>query len=128
MITVFSKRTKRIIYQVRHYFIFGWKDKRVLSISNQDVLFKLLIKMNNNLKKYPASPLLIHCNTGIGRTGVLMCIYEIYNDFLRAKENNTTFKFSIFDTVLRLRYMRKSIIETKEQYAFIYRFVNKYLK
>lgn len=128
LITIYSKRTKRIIYQLRHFFIFSWVDKSVISQGKKKLLFKLLVTMKTTLDKDPSQPILVHCSAGIGRTGTLVAIYQIYDQFKRAQKNKRPFNFSIYNTVLRLRQMRQYMVQTPGQYFFIYQFIREYCK
>jgi protein tyrosine phosphatase len=128
MITIFSKRTNKIIYQLRHFFIFSWIDRSVISQGKQKLLFKLLSQMNKGLDRDPRSPILVHCSAGIGRTGTLISIYQIFSEFMKAKKNNKKFVFSVYDTILRLRHMRQFMVQTQGQYVFIYQFIHSFFK
>lgn len=128
MLTVYSKRTSHIIYQVKHFFLFGWEDHSVISYNTTKLLFKLIKTTNSLLAKYPKSPVLVHCSAGVGRTGTFLSVYQLYEQFLQAKEKGTIFKFSVYDTVLRLRYMRQFMVQTVDQYKFIHDFALDFFK
>lgn len=84
--------------------------------------------MNWMISKTPAEPLLVHCSAGIGRTGTLVALHELYKEFLKAKEKKREFRFSVYTTVLALRHMRQFMVQTDGQYAFIHRFIHMYFK
>ncbi|XP_031421917.1 tyrosine-protein phosphatase non-receptor type 22 isoform X2 [Clupea harengus] len=65
-------------------------------------------------------PICIHCSAGCGRTGALCAIDYTWNLLKRQciPEN-----FSIFDLVQDMRTQRPSVVQTKEQYALVYRAV-----
>jgi len=64
----------------------------------------------------------IHCSAGIGRTGTLLCLYNIYLLLNELKEAKEEIKISIFGLVRRLREQRWGMVQTKEQYKFLYEF------
>ena len=67
-------------------------------------------------------PLLVYCLTGLGRTGLFICIYYyltlLKTDFLSNSSNINC----IYDTVKLLRSQRYGVIQTKEQYKYCYAF------
>ncbi|XP_062396888.1 tyrosine-protein phosphatase non-receptor type 22 [Sardina pilchardus] len=65
-------------------------------------------------------PICIHCSAGCGRTGALCAIDYTWNLLKRQciPEN-----FSIYDLVQDMRTQRPSVVQTKEQYALVYRAV-----
>lgn len=63
---------------------------------------------------YKASPVLVHCSAGVGRTGTFMVI----DWALQLLE--TTGKFNVEETIKKLRQDRVSIVQTFEQYEFVH--------
>uniref|UniRef100_A0A8C4X8W1 protein-tyrosine-phosphatase n=2 Tax=Erpetoichthys calabaricus TaxID=27687 RepID=A0A8C4X8W1_ERPCA len=63
------------------------------------------------------APIIVHCSAGCGRTGVICTVDYIY-DLLKTKQINDS--FSILDIVWEMRQQRPSIVQTKEQYGFVY--------
>ncbi|XP_059188300.1 tyrosine-protein phosphatase non-receptor type 18 isoform X2 [Centropristis striata] len=76
-----------------------------------------LLEGARNSQGTHTSPLLIHCSAGCGRTGVI-CALDYIHDLLVTKIN--TSDFSIKQIVLELRRQRPSLVQTKEQYQFIF--------
>ncbi|XP_030852460.1 receptor-type tyrosine-protein phosphatase alpha-like [Strongylocentrotus purpuratus] len=67
------------------------------------------------------SPLFIHCSAGVGRTGVLITIDSVVSE---AKRNKLV---DIFGFVSKIRQSRPNMVQTKEQYKFVYEAVLEYL-
>jgi protein tyrosine phosphatase len=68
------------------------------------------------------TPLLVHCSAGLGRSGTLMMIYEIVCDLLREKTVQ-----SVTHKLLELRFFRNGLVQTEDQYRFIYVAVWEYI-
>lgn len=118
-----NKDNPEKIHIVRHFFIHSWVDMSVISKSKRILLMKLINFMTNTLNKFPKCPVVVHCSAGIGRTGTLIALYHLYQDYLNAKKENQNFKFSVYDTVIRLRHMRRFMVQTDSQYEFIFDFM-----
>ncbi|ROL46898.1 Tyrosine-protein phosphatase non-receptor type 12 [Anabarilius grahami] len=63
-------------------------------------------------------PICIHCSAGCGRTGALCAIDYTWN---LLKRQIIPEDFSIFELVKDMRTQRPSVVQTKEQYALVYR-------
>jgi receptor-type tyrosine-protein phosphatase gamma len=71
------------------------------------------------------SPVLVHCSAGIGRTGTLISLCQMIHAV-----QMTTFnpRVSVFGTVRRLREQRWKMVQTKNQYDFLYKFMEEWVK
>ncbi|XP_053887317.1 receptor-type tyrosine-protein phosphatase epsilon-like [Malaclemys terrapin pileata] len=93
-----------------HYLL--WPDHGVPS--NAARLLQLVEMVNERVSEAPAGPVLVHCSAGIGRTGTFIAL-----DFL-LKMARAEGSVDVFRCVQRLREQRVSMVQTKEQYIFLY--------
>ncbi|XP_075596371.1 receptor-type tyrosine-protein phosphatase U isoform X2 [Balearica regulorum gibbericeps] len=99
----------RVVEQF-HYLL--WPDHGVPRNAAQ--LLCLMELVNKRGLETPAGPVLVHCSAGIGRTGTFIAL-----DFL-LKMGKIEGKVDVFHCVQRLREQRVSMVQTKEQYTFLY--------
>ncbi|KAM9587562.1 receptor-type tyrosine-protein phosphatase T-like isoform 2-T2 [Morphnus guianensis] len=99
----------RVVQQL-HYLL--WPDHGVPR--NPAQLLALVDVVNKKGLEVPTGPVLVHCSAGIGRTGTFIAL-----DFL-LKMGKAEGKVDVFHCVQRLREQRVSMVQTKEQYAFLY--------
>jgi protein tyrosine phosphatase len=120
LIEIKSCITKEVVHRVRHYYIFSWVDMSVVDPKKETLLMDLIQDMTKILQATPTQPIVVHCSAGVGRTGTLICLYQLYQEYLESKSLKKEFHFSIYDTILRLRHMRNYMVYTESQYDFIY--------
>ncbi|KAK2512179.1 hypothetical protein Q9233_016451 [Columba guinea] len=99
----------RVVEQF-HYLL--WPDHGVPR--NPAQLLCLVEVVNKRALEAPAGPVLVHCSAGIGRTGTFIAL-----DFL-LKMGKAERKVDVFHCVQKLREQRVSMVQTKEQYTFLY--------
>ncbi|XP_052634163.1 LOW QUALITY PROTEIN: receptor-type tyrosine-protein phosphatase kappa-like [Harpia harpyja] len=99
----------RVVQQL-HYLL--WPDHGVPR--NPAQLLALVDVVNKRGLEVPTGPVLVHCSAGIGRTGTFIAL-----DFL-LKMGKAEGKVDVFHCVQRLREQRVSMVQTKEQYTFLY--------
>ncbi|XP_009874004.1 PREDICTED: receptor-type tyrosine-protein phosphatase mu-like, partial [Apaloderma vittatum] len=99
----------RVVEQF-HYLL--WPDHGIPQNSAQ--LLCLVDVVNKRGLEAPAGPVLVHCSAGIGRTGTFIAL-----DFL-LKMGKAEGKVDVFCCVQRLREQRVSMVQTQEQYTFLY--------
>ena len=108
-----------------------WPDHSTPNIQNYVQLFQYLfnfIDERNNDNKTKNNPVLVHCSAGIGRTGVFLTLYGICNEINKAIQQGQEITFSVFNFVRKLKEMRLFSVENINQYNFIYKFLEEYLK
>ena len=115
---------ERIIKQI-HYT--GWPDHGVPDIQDGKVfdVFSEIIEKTDQYKG--DGPIVVHCSAGVGRTGTYISMYYLEKEIKKQiKDNVKEIKFSIFNLVRKMKEMRRCLVQTYDQYVFIYEFV-KYL-
>ncbi|XP_066037075.1 receptor-type tyrosine-protein phosphatase kappa-like isoform X1 [Chamaea fasciata] len=93
-----------------HYLL--WPDHGVPR--NPSQLLCLVKVVNKRVLEAPGGPVLVHCSAGIGRTGTFIAL-----DFL-LKMGKAEGKVDVFRCVQQLREQRVNMVQTKEQYSFLY--------
>ncbi|RNA37685.1 Receptor-type tyrosine- phosphatase R [Brachionus plicatilis] len=111
MLTVSCNDETRTLY---HYWYTAWPDHNLPD--NPDALIQF-IKQVENMKKIDEtknSPILVHCSAGVGRTGCFLAIA------IGIKYIDNESLIDIVRIVCKLRKERGGMIQTLEQYEFIY--------
>jgi protein tyrosine phosphatase len=83
------------------------------NIPNDTHSFLNLIHLAHSYKTSHA-PLLIHCNTGVGRTGCTLLISLLLIKMIRGRT------LDIYAMAKECRRQRSCVIQTEQQYRFIY--------
>jgi protein tyrosine phosphatase len=107
-----------------------WKDKDVPEEEFDKFIdaFECIDRGRKN-KNNQDTPVVVHCSAGVGRTGTFISMYYLYKEILRQiKQNKNEIKFSIFNLVRKLKEMRAYLVQTEDQYVFLYKFVHHFLK
>ena len=130
IIQVCNKKTGEM-RKFPHLQFKDWPDHSTPNIQNYVQLFQYLfnfIDERNNDNKTKNNPVLVHCSAGIGRTGVFLTLYGICNEINKAIQQGQEITFSVFNFVRKLKEMRMFSVENINQYNFIYKFLEEYLK
>ncbi|XP_075280235.1 FERM and PDZ domain-containing protein 2 [Opisthocomus hoazin] len=110
-IEMINKQTeeKRII---SHLQFISWPDHNTPKLPEQLVKFICYMR-----KAHSTGPIVAHCNTGVGRSGVLLCV-EVLLSYIEKD-----LCFNIKQIVRDLRDQRFGMIQTKDEYLFCYKVV-----
>uniref|UniRef100_A0A182M201 protein-tyrosine-phosphatase n=1 Tax=Anopheles culicifacies TaxID=139723 RepID=A0A182M201_9DIPT len=96
---------------VFHYHFLEWPDHSCPASTADLIKFSKIIRAE---RKSYAIPLVIHCSAGVGRTGTFIALDIILQRMQQEK------KVNVYDTVKRLRRQRVKMVQTLDQYAFLY--------
>ncbi|XP_032551250.1 FERM and PDZ domain-containing protein 2 [Chiroxiphia lanceolata] len=110
-IEVINKQTEEKRF-ISHLQFTTWPDHNIPKLAEQ--LVKFICHMR---KAHSTGPIVAHCSTGIGRSGVLLCI-EILLSYIEKD-----LCFNIKHIVRDLREQRFGMIQTKDEYLFCYEVV-----
>ncbi|KFP90657.1 Tyrosine-protein phosphatase non-receptor type 20, partial [Apaloderma vittatum] len=110
-IEMINKQTeeKRII---SHLQFTTWPDHNIPKLAKQLVQFICYMR-----KAHSTGPIIAHCSTGIGRSGILLCV-EVLLSYIEKD-----LCFNIKHIVRDLRDQRFGMIRTKDEYLFCYEVV-----
>jgi len=101
--------------EVFHLHYKSWNDFKIpISPKSIDELLNLIkfYKNYGNMKYNLKGPIVLHCSAGLGRTGTLIAC-----DLVKKSKN-----ISIKDLVKLLKSQRNGLVQTLDQYNFIYEF------
>ncbi|XP_047123628.1 receptor-type tyrosine-protein phosphatase delta isoform X1 [Hydra vulgaris] len=99
---------------VHHFQFLHWPDHGAPEFVSDIVLFRHRIRKIFPYE-YTQNPVVVHCSAGVGRTGTFICIDEMLE--LLKRQN----KVDIFNYVNFMRSRRIFMIQTEDQYLFVYR-------
>jgi protein tyrosine phosphatase len=109
--------------KVAHLEITGWMDNSAPEIRESfSSLNYVIFMIQHKLKKYTGR-VLVHCSAGIGRTGVLLGLYEMVIKLENSNSSEEVACVSVFRTVRKLREQRWGMVVTEDQYKFMYSFM-----
>ncbi|KRX03170.1 hypothetical protein PPERSA_10543 [Pseudocohnilembus persalinus] len=137
--TGITKRILQINYQgvnkiITHYNFLSWPDNSVPQPENYPQIEELIeiiqtVNEKNNLENQQQQDknlIFVHCMAGIGRTGTLITLANIFLLLNFYKENHKedweSQIISIFSIIRREREQRQWIVQTEEQYEFVHKF------
>lgn len=114
--------------EIIHLNALNWPDHRTPEILDEFYSIQYMlntIKLNRKINEKA----LVHCSAGIGRTGILISLYNTISalEDLLQQEKEENIRVSVFGTVRRLREQRKGMVAISEQYKFLYEYVEFWL-
>ncbi|XP_030852470.1 receptor-type tyrosine-protein phosphatase kappa [Strongylocentrotus purpuratus] len=104
---------KRTIVQ---YHYLSWPDMGVPEYYTTLISFTDTVKQHHTKLQSTGytDPMLVHCSAGVGRTGTFICLYNMLD---MMKEEG---RVDIFSFISKMRENRIKMVQTKEQYIFLY--------
>jgi len=112
--TLFDIRDpSRTTRDLAHLHYTEWPDRGVPDTTEQ---MSKLIRELDIRKKGLEDPIVVHCSAGIGRTGTFLAIHMA----LQQVALGITPYVDIFETVLNLRVQRRGMVQSTDQYKFVY--------
>lgn len=121
----FSNGKNKTSRTVTHYHLYNWIDFSTLTGEDINGLLNLIEVLYEERVKIFA-PIVVHCSAGVGRSGTFAAVYFAYEYWRYCVAKGLDFKISIFDLVLQMRGMRYGLVQTVQQYKFIYTLVSKF--
>jgi len=123
-----ERRTMELSFQgtkkrVEQFQYLGWPDHGVPD--NTEELSHLIRTIKTTQKQRrrqqreeeeEESAVVVHCSAGIGRTGTFVALFHFFESFEEFGR-----KLSVFELVKWLRTQRDGMVQTLDQYLFIYR-------
>lgn len=105
---------------VAHIHYTEWPDFGVPTTSQGLRQVVKLIDMHN--EQHPDKPIVVHCSAGIGRTGTLLAVHSFLS------RHRGDMNVSVRQIVEDMRKHRMGMVQTKEQYKFIYQAIEDALR
>ncbi|KAL3319582.1 hypothetical protein Ciccas_001747 [Cichlidogyrus casuarinus] len=114
------------VREIRHYQFTAWPDYGAPDQAQPLLLFirkvnqgraaiQQQIKLNSRTRAPPeVGPTVVHCSAGVGRTGAFIVIDS---QLERLKQEHSV---DVYGAVNRMRCQRNFMVQTEEQYAFLY--------
>nr|XP_034313976.1 receptor-type tyrosine-protein phosphatase alpha [Crassostrea gigas] len=103
--------------KVEQFHFTAWPDKGVPSTVNSILDFRRKMRGKVDI----TNPIVVHCSAGIGRTGTFIALDFLINQ--GQKERSV----DVVSCVTNLRYQRTHLVQTVEQYNYLYGAVTKEL-
>lgn len=123
VMTVEGKDEEKPIW---HFLYPSWPDFGALEEHNLESLLSLM-SLSREKNADSENPRVIHCSAGVGRTGTFVSLEFLLEELQRGAWEgwDDSEKDPVFDTVNQLRKQRRTMVQSVEQYIFIYEVLKK---
>lgn len=107
-----------IVRKIHHYQYVTWPDHGVPE--SPIAVMRMLASVRERQPLEDEWPIVIHCSAGCGRTGTLAAIDHVWG---MLKEHVFEAQFSVYEIICEYRKRRQSIVQTADQYLYVYKAV-----
>jgi protein-tyrosine phosphatase len=126
IMTVDGKEEEKPIW---HFLYPSWPDFGALKIEDINSLTSLM-SLSREKNTDADNPRIIHCSAGVGRTGTFVALEFLLGELRsgaweRWDKPDSYENDPIFNAVNQLRMQRRTMVQSVEQYAFIYEVLQK---
>ncbi|CAJ0576436.1 unnamed protein product, partial [Mesorhabditis spiculigera] len=108
--------------QIAHLQFVGWPDHGCPE--HPEPVLNFLDAVETAVKTHGGGPPIVHCSAGIGRTGTFIVIDVLINHIKRCGRSCA---IDIPRTVLLIREQRSGMVQTVDQYRFVYKAISTYI-
>lgn len=112
---------------VQHYQCTAWPDHGSPDLDEEwPALMHLLDTLQQEREQ--GNTVVVHCSAGIGRTGTIIALHELVGSLhAQLARGSSNVRVSVFAVVRRLREERWGMVQNRDQYGFIYKFLSRYI-
>ncbi|XP_055336137.1 tyrosine-protein phosphatase non-receptor type 23-like [Paramacrobiotus metropolitanus] len=114
MLAVTNQVTK-VTRNIVHLLFKSWPADGVPQASLELVSFLKEVRGYHKSQRIPGKPLIVHCNLGVGPTGIFCAAMVFYSSLVCGSA-----AVDITETICKLRNRRKFLVDHKEQLKFLY--------
>jgi protein tyrosine phosphatase len=107
--------------EVTHWHFTGWPD---FGVANFDEFLTLLEGVRSIKSE---SPIIGHCSAGVGRLGTFVATFSLLEEIQSMFEADDFQPVNILQRVFELRHQRNLMVQTTEQYGFIYKAIQHFI-
>ncbi|XP_075181473.1 receptor-type tyrosine-protein phosphatase eta-like [Anomaloglossus baeobatrachus] len=101
-------------HQVRQFHLTEWPED--CNIDNREILIQFVREVRQYKEENSSNcPILVHCRTGSGRSGIFIALVSIINQLEVDK------KVDVYGTVQKMHLHRPLMVQTVAQYIFLHR-------
>ena len=113
---------QREVRQVKHFQFTAWPDHGVPTYATSMLAFVRRVQAGVQASPDTSGPIIVHCSAGVGRTGTFIVIDSMIRRIVSGAET-----LDVFGHVSLLRSQRNFMVQTEDQYFFIYEALSEYV-
>ena len=106
---------------VYHLFFLAWPDFSVPELEEDRNALLKLIDLSREKNGGWDNPRIVHCSAGVGRSGTFIALEHLLAELeIGHLDNINDSEDCIYDTVSKLREQRMTMVQSEQQYHFLY--------